>query len=60
MAMLLFCADGRDPYWDLNRKLWRLWHWTHDAMDAPIDVTVVHTGTGGGGGSGSNQSQSKL
>eukprot|EP01045_Picozoa_sp_COSAG04_P006794 COSAG04_NODE_341_length_16294_cov_8.682618_9_plen_111_part_00 len=37
---------GRDPYFDLDRKLWRLWHWTEGAMDAPVDSTVIHTATG--------------
>ena len=32
---------GRDPYTDLRRKLWRLWHWTDMAMDVPLDTTVV-------------------
>ena len=44
-SILLSVSDGRDPYFDLNRKLWRLWHWTTESMDAPVDVTVVHAGT---------------
>ena len=32
---------GRDPYHDLRRKFWRLWHWTDSAMDVPVDPTVA-------------------
>ena len=32
---------GREPYQDLRRKLWRLWHWTDRAVAVPTDPTVV-------------------
>ena len=43
--MLYFGHILRRVFWQ-NRKLWRLWHWTEGAMDAPVDSTVIHTATG--------------
>ena len=46
---------GRDPYHDLRRKLWRLWHWTDAAMDVPADPTVTVARRGGDGASVSSK-----